>query len=203
MPESGEDEMAVVGLPALDVVLRRHRFSLDEYHRMGEMRIFDEDERVELIEGDIVRMPPIGWSHASEVDRLTAMFTGRLRDRVIVRVQGPIVLPAQISEPLPDLILLRPRPDFYRFRHPEPGDVLLVVKVMDSSARYDRRVKLPLYARAGVAEVWLVDLNAGEVEVCRDLTAGEYRERQILSRGDSVAIVAFPDVVFSIADLIG
>jgi Uma2 family endonuclease len=195
--------MAVVGMPAPEVALRRHRFTIEEYHRMGEAGIFDGDNRVELIEGDIVRMPPIGPVHASEVDRLTAMFTARLRDRAIVRVQNPLVLPAQTSEPLPDVILLRPRPDFYRSGHPEPGDALLVVEVMDSSARYDRRVKLPLYARAGVLEVWLVDLSAAKLEVYRDLSAREYSERRVLSRGESLAIQAFPDIVFSVTDLIG
>jgi Uma2 family endonuclease len=203
MAESGGNEMAVVGMPAPEVALRRHRFTIQEYHRMGEAGIFDGDDRVELIEGDIVRMPPIGPVHASEVDRLTAMFTARLRDRAIVRVQNPLALPAQTSEPLPDVILLRPRPDFYRSGHPEPEDALLVVEVMDSSARYDRRVKLPLYARAGVLEVWLVDLSVASIEVYRDLAAHDYSERRVLSRGESLAIQAFPDIVFSVADLIG
>jgi Uma2 family endonuclease len=136
----------------MGIELKRRRFTVDEYRRMGEVGILDEDERVELIEGEIVEMSPIGRRHAGIVNRLNDLFTFRLRGRAIVAVQNPISLGSKYSEPQPDLTLLRPRADFYADSRPEPPDVLLVVEVMDTSVERDRQVKLPLYARAGVPE---------------------------------------------------
>ncbi len=112
----------------------RRRFTIDEYHRMAAAGVLSEDDRVELLDGEIVQMSPIGSPHAGCVDRLTALFTRRLRSRAIVRVQSPIVLDRR-SEPQPDLALLAPRPDFYATAHPRPRDVLLVIEVMDASSR--------------------------------------------------------------------
>jgi hypothetical protein len=111
------------------VTLRRRRFTLDEYHRMGEVGILHEDDRVELIEGEIVEMTPIGRDHASVVARIQHVFAVRLGGRAIVWTQNPLLLAAQISEPQPDVILLDPRPDFYRSALPEPADVRLLVEV--------------------------------------------------------------------------
>ena len=186
---------------AADMVARR-RFTLEEYRRMGEVGILDEGERVELIEGDLVQMTPIGPRHASVVSRLTVLLSTRLADRAIPWAQNPVVLPPS-SQPQPDVVLLRPRQDFYASGHPEPADVLLVIEVMDSSAAYDRRIKLPLYARAGIVEVWLVDLDGRAVEAYRDPTGQGYAERQVLSELGVLSPRAFPELQLGLADILG
>src|SRR5262249_47886852 len=185
------------------VDLKRRRFTIDEYHRMAEFGILTEDDRVELLDGEIIEMAPIGLRHASICDRLTRLFTRHLGDRVIVRVAGPILLPKQDSEPQPDLTLLRPRSDFYSRAHPEPADVLLTVEVMDTSAYRDRRVKLPLYGRASLGEVWLVDAEQEHVEVYRHPTAGQPAATELKRRGERVTIAAFPEISFEVDEIFG
>src|SRR5438067_6125490 len=124
----------------MTVVLKTHRFTVDEYHRIGEVGIFSEDDRVELLSGDIVEMSPIGPLHASTVGRLTALFSARLGGEVIVWIQNPLLLRTEDSEPQPDVALLRPRPDFYAPSHPEAQDVYLVIEVTDTSLVADREV---------------------------------------------------------------
>lgn len=120
-------------------VLRR-RFTVDEYYRLAEAGILHEDDRVELIEGEVVEMAPIGSKHASQVDRLAQHFFALLGERSTVRVQSPVHLDEH-SEPQPDVTLLRPRPDFYASAHPGPQDIMLVVEVAETSAEYDHRQK--------------------------------------------------------------
>jgi Uma2 family endonuclease len=169
---------------------------------MGEAGVLTRDDRVELLDGEIVQMSPIGISHASRVDRFNALFTRRLGTRAIIRVQGPIVLD-RYSEPQPDLSVLAPRPDFYDSAAPRPRDVLLAVEVMDSSRSYDRTLKLPLYARAELREVWLVDLRAQAIEVYTRPALRGYREQQTFARGASIVPHAFPRVRFRVAELLG
>lgn len=176
-------------------------FTVDEYHRMVEAGILGEDDRVELIEGEVVQMTPIGSRHAACVAKLTALFS-RVQDRAIVWVQNPIRL-GRHSEPQPDVALLKPRADFYAQAHPGPGDVLLVVEVAETSAAYDRELKVPLYARNGVAEVWLVDLAEERVEVYRQPAPRGYQDVRRLRRGERVAPQAFPDVGLTVDDIVG
>ena len=190
-----EDSMAVA--------LRRRRFTLDEYHRMGEAGILGEDDRLELIEGEIVEMTPIGHRHAATVARIQHFFSTRLRERAVVWSQNPLLLVARTSEPLPDVMLLAPRLDFYAAALPVPADVRLLVEVADSSLVYDRRTKLPLYARAGVAESWLVDLEADGVELHRDPGPEGYRTVTRPSSGERFSATAFPDVAVTLRDLLG
>ena len=185
------------------VELTRRRFTVKEYHRMIEVGLLTKDDRVELLAGDIVEMAPIGDPHQSTVDRINRLFGQALGDRVIVRVQGPVLLAAVESEVQPDLALLAPRTDFYRSRRPEPADVLLLVEVMDTSAARDRRVKLPLYAQAGIVETWLVDVNTNRLEVHRRPAPGGYEETRVLRRDEELTIEAFPDLVLNVADLLG
>ncbi|HEV8584012.1 MAG TPA: Uma2 family endonuclease [Methylomirabilota bacterium] len=191
----GEDSMAVM--------VRRRRFTLDEYHRMGETGILGPEDRVELIEGEIIEMSPIGSRHAGTVARIQHLFSTRLGDRAVVWVQNPLLLVQHQSEPEPDIILLEGRADFYVSGLPEPPDVRLLIEVAESSLPYDRRTKLPLYARAGVAEAWLVDLDAGRLEIHRAATGGAYRDVRIPRAGETFSPGAFADLVLTLRDLLG
>ncbi|RME47171.1 MAG: Uma2 family endonuclease [Chloroflexi bacterium] len=184
------------------VQVERRLFTVDEYHQMAEAGIFTEDDRVELIEGEIVEMAPIGSRHAACVDRLNRLFSNRIGERAIARVQSPVRL-SEFSEPEPDLALLRPRPDFYAQAHPQPEDVLLVVEVAETSVTSDRDVKVPLYARAGIPEVWLVDLAEETVEVYREPLPRGYAKIRRVWRGDELAPHAFPDRVFTADEILG
>ena len=182
--------------------LLRRRFTVHEYHQMGQAGILGEDDRLELLDGEIVEMAPIGSRHQAVVDRLTRLFSNRLGDAAVVRVQGPVRL-GEGTEPQPDLILLAPRADFYASAHPGPDDVLLLVEVSDSSTEYDREMKLPLYARYGITEVWLVDLGAGTIEVHRGPTAQCYQEVSQAGRDQRVSPATFPQMELAVADIIG
>jgi Uma2 family endonuclease len=181
---------------------RRRRFTVDEYERMIAAGILVEDERLELIEGEILWMAPIGGRHAALVDRLLRRFTALPADLVQVRVQSPIRLPPD-SEPEPDLALLRPRPDFYEAAHPGPEDVLLVIEIADTTLAYDRGAKIPMYARAGIPEAWLFDLAARALLVHREPRGGVYRTVRVLRGDDTIAPLAFPQFVLRVGDLLG
>ncbi len=185
---------------AQPLVVRR-KFTVEEYHRLAEAGILGEDDRVELIDGEIVQMSPIGARHAACVARLTRQL-GRLEERAILWVQNPIRL-GDFGEPQPDVALLRHRPDFYAAGHPGPEDVLLVVEVAETSAAYDRQVKVPLYARWGVPEAWLVDLEQDRIEVYRGPSPEGYREVQVVARGEQVAPAAFPEAELRVDGLLG
>jgi Uma2 family endonuclease len=182
-------------------VLRR-RFTVDEYHRMGEAGVLHEDDRVELLDGEVVLMSPIGGPHTACVKRFTQLLVLRAHGQAIVSIQDPVELD-ELSEPQPDLALLRPRDDFYESAHPRPDDVLLAIEVGDSSVRFDREIKAPLYARAGVREVWLVDLPASEVSVCRRPGAEGYEDVVVKRRGDVLRPEALPDVTINVDEILG
>src|SRR5271165_2444973 len=168
--------MAMLDEPRLLVAnpwVARRPITVAEYHRMGEVGILGERDRVELIEGELVAMSPIGSYHHGTVISLTQLLVRAVGDRALVSVQGPVRLD-DFSEPEPDFALLKPRPDSYRDAHAQPADVLLLIEVADTSLNYDRAVKRALYARHAVPELWLIDLNAGEVEVCRQPEPGGY-----------------------------
>jgi len=152
---------------------RRHRLTVDDYYRMAEVGILDAEARVELIDGEIIDMVPPGSSHAGTVAYLTQVLVRAVGDRAIVLAQNPVRL-SQYSEPQPDLALLRPRDDFYRARHPQLDDVLLVVEVAATSLRHDRRKKVPLYERHGIPETWLVDLGGRRFVRYRAPRLGSY-----------------------------
>ena len=191
------------GEASMAVTVTRRRFTLDEYHRMGETGILRPDDRVELIEGEIIEMSPIGSRHAGTVARIQHFFSTRLADRAVVWSQNPLLLVQHQSEPEPDIMLLAARVDFYVARLPEPPDVRLLIEVADTSLPYDRRTKLPLYARAGVAEVWLVDLDAGRVEIHRGPTESRYRDVRIPRADETFAPDALADIALTLRDLLG
>jgi Uma2 family endonuclease len=180
--------------------LPRHRITVHDYHRMGEVGLLAPDARVELIDGAIIDMAPIGNDHQSVVDRLTRTLVRAVGDSAIVRVQGSIRL-SQWSEPEPDLVLLAPRPDFYRGEFASGADTLLVIEVSDTTLRYDRDVKVPLYARHGVPEVWLVDVNGGALLVYGALQDGNYERQIVLERPLSVTVTGLAGVTLEVAAL--
>ena len=155
--------------------LPRHRITVDEYYRMAEVGLLAENARVELIEGEIIDMAPIGSRHAAAVRRLTELLQRAAGDRATVSVQAPVRL-NRASEPQPDVAVLKRRNDFYAERHPAPGDVLLIIEVSDTTLRYDLEVKVPLYARHGVPEVWVVDLKGGRLHFFRSPEEGKYKQ---------------------------
>jgi Uma2 family endonuclease len=182
-------------------VLTEHRFTVKEYYRMAETGVLRPDARVELLDGRIIDMSPIGPLHGSLVKRLNRLFTLKAHDRWIVSTQDPLRL-ADHSEPEPDLALLKPSPDVYAGRHPQPDDVFLLIEVSDSTLDYDREEKIPAYGRAGIAEVWIVNLNNATLEVYRDPHFTGYGSKTVLSAGDQVAPQAFPDAVVDVAELL-
>jgi Uma2 family endonuclease len=178
-----------------------HKFTVDDYHRMADAGILSPGDRVELIDGEILEMTPIGVRHARQVTRIAARLTTDLRGRGVVSVQNPVRL-SELSEPQPDITVLRPGPDLFREAHPGPSDTLLVIEIGDASADLDRRVKLPLYARSGVAEVWLVDLRVDRVEIYRQPVEDRYASGTPLEGSDPVAVPGFPDVRVTRDDLL-
>ncbi len=177
-----------------------HRYSIVDYHRMGGAGIFAHDARVELIQGEIIDMTPIGSGHAGLVKHLIRIFTHRLDDTTIIAVQDPVVL-NDFSEPQPDLALLRYREDFYAKSHPRAEDVLLIVEVGDTSLQYDREIKLPLYARSGIPEVWLVDVEGKGVEVYRQPEEGGYAMQQKLDDLKNLEATALKGSSFDLSNI--
>ncbi len=187
---------------AMPLLLPRRRFTSYEYERLAETGILGEDERIELLHGEIVEVPPIGSRHAACVNRLNALLSSRLGSHAIVSVQNPLRL-GDYDEPEPDVMLLRPARDFYADRHPGPDDLLLVVEVADSSLEFDTAEKLPLYAAAGIAEAWLVDLVHDQVLVCTQASAAGYRVAQPFRRGEVISLTAFSSVTAPVSDILG
>lgn len=182
--------------------LAKRRFSVSEYDRMAEAGILGEDDRVELIDGEVVEMTPIGHRHAGCVKRLNRLFTDALGTDAVIGVQDPVVL-GDSSEPQPDLAVLRPRADFYASAHPTPQDILLLIEVAETSAETDRRVKVPLYAGSLVQEVWVVDLQQDAISVYENPEPGGYRTVRLARRGAVIAPSAFPDRSFDVGTMLG
>ena len=178
----------------------RYSFTVAEYYAMADVGILSENDRVELLDGDIITMPPIGDWHAASVDRLNNVLAPLQQGRAIVRVQNPTRL-NDISEPLPDVMLLRWRDDFYGGGHPGPADVLLLIEVSDSSIDYDRSDKLSAYARAGIREVWIVNREDQRIEAYTDPIDGDYANVRYAGRGENIAPDSFPDIVVEIDSL--
>lgn len=185
------------------IVLTRHRLDVDDYYRMAEAGILGEDDRTELIEGELIDMAPIGQGHASIVNRLTETLVLAFANRAIVSPQNPVRLD-RFNEPQPDFAVFRPRDDYYETgERPGPADVLLLIEVADSSLRFDRAVKLPLYARAGIAEVWIVDLKRRVLNAYRRPAGDGYDEMTTYQAGDAVSLALAPDIRISLDRVFG
>ncbi len=177
-------------------------FTVDDYHRLAEAGILGEDDRVELLDGQVVEMTPIGPEHAGCVDALIRVLSRRVGDAAMIHGQNPVVLGAR-GEPQPDVAVLKPRADGYRTAHPGPEDILLVVEVADTSLAADRDVKLPLYAAARIPEAWLVDLEHDVIEVHRHPGPEGYREVRTLGRGDTLAALLVATGAISVDEVLG
>ena len=191
--------MGLIEAPSLFV---RRRISVDEYYRMAEIGLLRPTERVELIRGEIINMAPIGTRHAGTVNHLNRLLSKAVGAGAILSVQNPLWADGE-SEPEPDLMVLKPRADSYRDAHPRPGDVLLLVEVSDTSARYDREIKLPLYASIGIPEVWIVDLDSRLFRRHREPVGDEYVRIDATAAPGVCAIGAMPGVDVDLTGVLG
>ena len=179
-----------------------YKFDVHQYYAMAEAGILHPDDRVELIDGEIIVMSGIGPEHMATVDSSTEFWVIAVSGRAIVRIQGSIRLDER-NEPQPDVALLKRRADFYRSRTAGPDDVLLLIEVSDTTLRRDREVKLELYARFGVPETWIANIRARTIEAYTDPVDGEYATRRTFHHGQTVSPAAFPDIALPVSDVIG
>lgn len=183
-----------------DIPPTRFKLTVEQYHRMGELGILRPDDRLELIDGELVRMAPIGSMHGGLVSRLNRLLVERVGRAGIVSPQNPVVL-SEVTEPQPDLSVLRWRADDYTADTPQAGDTLLVIEVSDSSLRFDRDVKLGFYAQAAVPEVWIVDVRARRLLAFRAPAGRGYSEALTLGAGESVRCQALPALQVGLDEL--
>jgi Uma2 family endonuclease len=176
-------------------------FTVDEYYRMAEVGILGREDRVELIDGEIIQMSPIGERHACCVRRAHHLFMTLFRGRAVISVQSPLQL-NDYTEPEPDLVVLKPRADYYASKV-WATDALLVVEVSDTTLRFDRTVKLPKYAAAGIPEAWIENLQTDELFVYRNPSGDRYCVSLTFHHGEAVSPLAFPDAVFNVDELLG
>ncbi len=185
--------------PASTLKPTRHRFTVAEYYAMADAGILTENDRVELLDGDIIRMPPIGDWHSAKVIRLNYSLLRPLEKRAIVSIQGPTRL-SDFSEPQPDVMLLKWRDDYYEGGHPKPSDVLLLIEVSDTTIDYDRNRKLSAYARAGIPEVWIVSRQDRRIEAYTTPSEDAYSNIRHAGPTESIAPKSFPDVSLDVGE---
>lgn len=178
------------------------RFNVTEYYKMAKAGILKPDDRVELIDGEIIKMGAIGSPHAACVSRLVRLLSKTVGDTAIVSPQNPIRLD-DFSEPVPDIALLKLRDDYYGAHHPKPTDTLLVIEVADSSLLKDRNIKAPLYARASIAEVWLVNIPKEIIEVYTGALNGKYRKCRKFKRREVVKSPAIEGLALKVNEILG
>ena len=189
--------------PGVETQPRRRLFTVDEYYAMADAGILTRDERVELVDGEIITMAPIGNEHAASVDTGTYLFAPLMvAERATIRVQSHLRLDVH-CQPEPDLMLLKWRDDFYRHQAPGAEDVLLLIEVSDSSLSYDRSVKLALYARFDIQEVWIANIPDRVIEVYTDPADGEYTTSRIYRQGETVTPAAFAYMRLPVSRVIG
>lgn len=184
------------------LLLDRRPFTVEDYHRMADIGIFGPDERTELLDGEVVRRMTVSSRHAGCVKQLLQIFAAGLAGRAILGVQDPVQLDDR-SEPEPDLAILAMREDMYRQRHPLPADIHLLIEVAESSIQIDREIKTPLYAAAGIPELWIVDLPAERISVLRQPGPAGFDERIELGRGDRLTPMAFPELEIRVEEVLG
>lgn len=185
----------------MTVEINRHRLTVDQYHRMIDIGLFSEQDKVELINGELVNMCPVGSRHAACVNAFIDLLPAQLPKEASFTIQNPIaILP--LSEPEPDVVVVKRRADRYRRQHPSAEDIFLVIEVADSSLAYDQEVKLPLYANAGIPVYWIVNLEEGQIEVNWQPVEGLYKYREIFRRGEEVKMTEL-NVALSVTEILG
>lgn len=186
------------GVNTMQLITRK--FNVTEYHKMAATGILTPKDRVELIRGEIISMSSIGLKHAACVNRLNRLFHQKLDDQVIVSVQNSIQLD-NLSEPQPDIVLLKARSDFYENKVPQPSDVYLLIEVSDSILNYDQTIKLPLYAEHQIPEVWIINLNNKTLEIYRQPQDNKYQDQQ--KNVQKISPLKFPHLIFTVEDILG
>jgi Uma2 family endonuclease len=193
LAESLVSTLKVIGAP--------RRFTVEEYYKMAEIGLLQPDERVELLEGEIIVMSPQGPQHASSNQRATRWFTQNLGERAAVRIQLPVRL-SELSEPEPDVVLAVLDAGEYGDHHPTPKEILFVLEISFSSLDLDRVYKKRLYAQSGIRQYCVLNLQARELEDYRQPSANGYRNQQTLTEHETFTLAAFPDVTVKVSDLL-
>lgn len=173
----------------MTIQLDQRLLTVTEYHQMVEAGILSEDDPIELLNGQLIKMSPVGSSHAACVEKIDELLKYLLRGKALVRSQNPITL-SDLSEPEPDIAIVRKKDNYYADRHPIPEEVLLIIEVADSSLEKDRQAKLPLYAQAQIPQYWIVNLEKREIEAYDTPLNDQYRSRQLYLPGDEISITA-------------
>ena len=186
----------------MSIEVAKRLFTVDEYYKMAEAGVLTPEDRVELIDGEIIQMSPISDRHAGCVNWANQAFAAAFHGRAVVSVQNPLRL-SNYTEPEPDVVLLKHRDDAYRRKRPFGDDTYLILEVAHTTLRYDRNIKVPRYAAAGIPEVWIEDLEHELLLVFRVPEGNAYKTVLNLKAGDVVSVQAFPDVTFKVAELLG
>lgn len=181
---------------------KKRLINIEEYHKMEEVGILNHLDKVELINGEILHMSPIGSKHQGVINKITNLFVPLYSGKAVVQVQGPIQID-NFSEPVPDVMLLKPRKDFYTKKHALPKDVLLLIEVANSSLQYDKKIKLPIYAQSKIKEYWIVNLQDEIIEIYKSPKNGMYKNNAIVSIEDKVSCSAFSKKRIAVKDILG
>jgi len=192
----------LMSVQMMSLPMTKRLFTVDEFYRMAEIGIFTEDDRVELIEGEIIQMTPIGNRHLACVNRLARILITAIKNRAIVSIQNPVRL-SNRTEPQPDIVVLKYRSDDYEGKKPSPEDVYFMVEVSDSSYEYDRQIKIPLCAINNIPEIWIANLDRRVIEIYRQPSPEGYRQSFIVSPGESISPQSFPEYSFKVSDILG
>ncbi len=180
--------------------LLRKKFTLADFEQMVETGIIKDEDRVELIEGEIIDMGKIGSKHAAYTDRLNDLLRDKLGKKILIRVQNPVKLNVY-SQPQPDIALVKRREDYYEKEHPQPKDIFLLIEVSDSTLETDREIKIPLYAKHGILETWIINCNNQSLEVYRHPTPNNYQQKLTLFSGEKISCLSFPDEEFTVNEM--
>ncbi len=183
------------------MVLDIRLLTVKDYHRMAEAGIFHPNERVELIAGQIIRMTAKGTAHSAATTRTDSLLRNRLGTQVLVRPQEPIQLD-DLSEPEPDIAVVKPDPLYYEDHHPTPSEIYLIIEVADTSFKIDRQVKAPVYAQSGITDYWILDVNDRKLHVFREPTPDGYQSEVILSEDARVSPLAFPTCTITVREML-
>ena len=181
------------------VTLAKRLISAVEYHKMAEVGILKPNDRIELLNGEIIKMSPIGSLHAGYVNIIDELLSDALGKKVHVNIQSPVRLGA-FSEPEPDLLILKRRKDHYLTRLPLPQDVYLLIEVADTTLEKDREIKVPLYAKANISEYWILNVVDQQLEIFTNPINGKYQNKSII-KGKDIAVFEAFDVKIKASDV--